>query len=162
MTWAAEVAHIMRKDVRELRWVVAGYLFVLAIATMSALGWFGTQHSFDGLMFLVVIMGMFLLASLVQADSPTRPDAFWATHPHRASAVMFAKLASAIVVVVAPALAGQYAAIAVLAVDGSTAARILAVTAVVYGAWLILTLVIAAITPDIRSFVMVLIATPLH
>ena len=80
MTWAGEVAHIMRKDVRELRWVIAGYLLVLAFATVNALGWLGTKHFFDGSMLLVVITGMLLVASLVQADSPTRPDEIGRAH----------------------------------------------------------------------------------
>ena len=161
MTWGAEVAHIMRKDVRELRWVVAGYVTVLALATANALGWFGSQHSIEGGMLLVVLMGMLLLASFVQADSPTRPDAFWAIHPHRPSAVMCAKLASAGAIIVVPALVGQYAALSVLAVSGSTTARLLAASAVLYAAWLLVALVIAAITPDIRTFILVLIGTPI-
>ena len=62
------------RDVRELRWAVGGYLAVVALATVSALGWLGAQllrsrNAVRG------GHGMLLLASLVQADSPTRADA---------------------------------------------------------------------------------------
>jgi hypothetical protein len=161
MTWGGEVAHIMRKDARELRWVIGGYLTVVLFGTVNALGWLGTRHSFEGGMLLVVATGMLLLASLVQADSPTRPDAFWASHPHRPLAVMFAKLVLAAIVIVVPALVGQYAALSVLAVTGATAARLLGAAMLIYAAWLLATLVISAITPDIRTFILVLIATPI-
>ncbi len=161
MTWGGEVAHIMRKDAREQRWVIGGYLTVVVFGTVNALGWLGTSHSLEGGMLLVVATGMLLLASLVQADSPTRLDAFWATHPHRPLAVMCAKLVLGTIVIVVPALAGQYAALSVLAPAGSAVVRLLVAAALIYGAWLLLTLVISAITPDIRTFILVLIATPI-
>lgn len=159
MTWTAEVAHIMRKDLRELRLVIAGYASVLVLATANALGWFGT-HTFEGGMLIVVGLGMLLLASFVQSDSPTRPDAFWAAHPHRPSAVMASKLMSGATIILLPALVGQYIALASLAVDGSSAARAMSASAVVYLAWLLSVLVISAITPDLRTFILIIVVTP--
>ena len=161
MTWGAEVAHVMRKDLRELRWVAGGYLVVVALATMSALRWFGAYNYFDAGMLFVVGLGMLLLASLVQADSPTRPDAFWAIHPHRPSAMMAAKMLSATVLIMLPALLGQCAALSLLAADAGTMSRMLADAAAAYGAWLVFALVISAITPDMRTFILVVIATPI-
>ena len=160
MTWAQEVAHIMRKDVREQRWVLAGYLIVVALATVNALAWLGSRNSFNGGMLLVVALGMLLFALFIQADSPTRPDAFWAMHPHRPSAVMSAKLALSALVIVWPAVIGQYVALSTLALDASVAERMLVASAVMYFAWLLGAMVISAMTPDLRTFLLVVIVTP--
>lgn len=157
MKWGSEVAHIMRKDVRELRWVIAGYLIALALATVNARGLF-SGHTFPMGMLFVIVMGMLLLASFVQSDSPTRPDAFWAIHPQRPSAVMFSKLALAGGVILIPALIGQYAALSPLDIDVATAAPLLAASAGIFGAWLVFAFVVSAITPDIRTFILVAIA----
>ena len=160
MTWGQEVAHIMRKDVREQRWVIAGYLVVVALATANALAWLGSRNAVEGAMLLVVALGMLLIALLIQADSPTRPDAFWAMHPHRPSAVMSAKLALAALVIVLPAVIGQYVALSTLALGASVAGRMIIASAVLYFAWLLGAMVISAMTPDLRTFLLVIIVTP--
>jgi hypothetical protein len=108
---------------------------------------------------IVVVVGVFLVALLLQSDSSARSDAFWVTRPLAPSAVLGAKLALAGVLLLLLPLAGQVAAFVVhdvpverivpLAVESvSTMSAILAVVAV-----------FAALTPDLRTLLSAFLIT---
>ncbi|MEO8564735.1 MAG: hypothetical protein ABI601_21870 [bacterium] len=101
MTWLGQVRHVMRKDLIEDRQLLLGYAaFVAVVGVSSATTRLGTSNGpLQMLPYLVVLSGMIAVASLVQTDSPTQADAFWASRPFHSSAMFAAKIASALLIV---------------------------------------------------------------
>lgn len=162
MRWHAQVAHVGRKDLRLVRWHAAAYAGVVAEATASAVGWGAFAPGAPSLWSSApVLLGMAVAALLVQADSPARADAFWATLPLRPSAVCAAKLLVAVTVLLALPLLGQLAGLLAHAVAPADVPGLLAESALTYGAWLCLAAVAAALTPDFRGFVVAAILAAL-
>lgn len=161
MSWFAQVGHVMRKDLRETRWLIATYAAIVLLSTAHALEWPATSNNVLGVSMLFVVgMGVFVVAALVQADSPTRADAFWASRPFHPSAMLAAKLLFAAIVVAGPALLGQFAAISKFDLSAGSFARLIGKSAYIYAMWLILGMVVAAVTRDLRAFVVTIIAIP--
>jgi hypothetical protein len=96
-----QIWHVVRKDVRRFRWLLLAQCAVTAVAALAAIG--PRAHSGErpvlvlaadvagGWPVAVVIMAVLLTALVVQADSPSRSDAFWASRPLRPLAVLLAK-----------------------------------------------------------------------
>ncbi|HEY0023922.1 MAG TPA: hypothetical protein VGB24_13470 [Longimicrobium sp.] len=162
MKWHAQVAHVVRKDVRQFRWMIAAYAAAVAAATTIAMRWstFGAGHPLLW-MFAIVVLGMVLLAVLVQADSPARSTPFWVTLPLHPSAVLTAKLVVGVLVVLGLALVGQAAALSAHAVAAGDLPRLLGHSALSFGSWLGTAAVIAALAPDLRTFLLALTLTTL-
>jgi hypothetical protein len=156
MKWHAQVAHVARKDLRQFRWMIAVYAVVVAAATPEA-GWsaFGADSPLLW-MFVLVLTGMVLLAVLVQADSPARSTPLWVTLPLHPSAVFTAKLVVGVLVVLGLALVGQAVALSAHAVSAGDLPRLLGRSAVAFGLWLGTAAVIAALAPDLRTFLLAL------
>jgi hypothetical protein len=162
MTNLAQVRHVMMKDFRESRWLLAVYLCVTALATAHALG----VKGFDGegagyLMILVVVVGMIVAASLVQGDSPIRADAFWATRPLNPPAVLAAKLVVVAIIVIGIPAIGELGGLITHHVAARDLPVKLATSIWEYGRWLLIALVIGGVTRDLRAVVLTLIAIPL-
>ncbi|MBA2670461.1 MAG: hypothetical protein H0U67_08835 [Gemmatimonadetes bacterium] len=157
MKWHAQVAHIVRKDLYLSRWFLLAYAGVVLGATVEAVGWssLGTESSLIWTFFLV-LLGMILLALLIQADSPQRSNAFWVALPLNRSAVFAAKVAGAVLLLLVLPLLGQFAGLSAHAVAAGELPTLLGRSALVYGAWLGLAAVIAALTPDLRTFAVTL------
>ena len=160
MTWLAEVRHVLAKDVRQFRWMVAVYLaFVLAAMVRSA-GWAALDVLGSGLApIAVVLSGMIIIASTVQTDSPIRENAFWATHPLRPSVMAGAKVGFAMLLV-AMGLVAQAVALGAYDLGGADTAFLLVATASATMSWLIVAMVIGAITRELPSFLLTVIALP--
>jgi hypothetical protein len=158
MTWVRQVLHVARKDVLMARWPLLAYVAVVVFATVTGLGvlMVGPASEFPGSV-LLVIVGMLLVAMLVQADPPAGSDAFWVTRPLRPSAVFGAKLLL-VLAVIGVGLVGQALALRAHAIPGGDYLPHLARTALVYGLWLSAAAVLAALTRDIRMFVVVGVA----
>jgi hypothetical protein len=161
MTWLAQVRHVAVKDVRQMRWLSACYVVVVLLATAHALSWRGTSNPiFQAAMPFVVWFGMMLIASMIQADSPTHSDAFWASRPFYPSAVLAAKCCVAIVFIIGVGLVGQAIGLGAYGLGSRQMAASLARSAGEYGRWLLLAMVVAALTKDIPSFVVALVIVP--
>ena len=160
MTFFGQSVHVMVKDVRQARWAFLGYAAVVAFATISALRVPQTDRQlFDLSMVVVVIAGMFVMAMLVQADSPVRSDSFWASRPIRPEAVLAAKGLSAAVLVGIP-VAGVLAVLLANEVSAGTIAVLVARSASSYAPWLLIAMVIAAITRDLRTYTTTIVVLP--
>ncbi|CAN5880808.1 hypothetical protein BH23GEM9_BH23GEM9_26080 [soil metagenome] len=157
MTWARQVLHVAHKDVRMARWLVLAYAAVVALATARAVGYLVTEPSSWGVTILLVAVCMLLVAVLVQGDSPARSDAFWVTRPLRPSAVFAAKLLG-VLTLAGLALLGQ--ALALLAYDIPAGDYLpqLARSALMFGLWLAAAGFVAALTRDLRMFVVAFVA----
>jgi hypothetical protein len=161
MTKLAQVGHVMMKDLREARWLLAVYFGIAALATAHAMRLKGFDgEGFGFLMLLVVLLGMIVVGSLVQADSPTRADAFWATRPLHPSAMLAAKFTLAVLLVIVMPSAGQLAGLLAHHVAARDVPRALVASTLKSGRWLLLAMVIAAITWDLRTFLIALVAIP--
>jgi hypothetical protein len=162
MKWHAQVAHVARKDLRQFWWMIAAYALVVAASTATATRWsaFGAGHPLLS-MFGIVVLGMVLLAVLVQADSPARSTPFWITLPLHPSAVFTAKLVVGVVLVLGLALVGQAAALSAHAVPAGDLPGLLGHSALSFGSWLGTAAVIAALAPDLRTFLLALTLTTL-
>ena len=154
MTALSQVLHVARKDLRESRWPLVVYGAVVALATMNASH--QTLGSFPEPMFFVVIAGMVVVATLVQADSPVREDAFWATRPLNPFSVLGAKVLLTGIVIVGLALIGQAIALRMDGAYASDVAYFLPAGAFAYGLWLFATFLVASYTRDVRTFVVVM------
>lgn len=162
MTWFGQVRHVMWKDLRQARWIMLAYIATVMVATAHAVGWLApSSEVFQVAMLLVVGVGMFVAATFIQADSPTRTDAFWASRPLQPSAVFAAKVFLTAVVVLVPPLVGQRMAISALDLKNLDAVRIVGVSGYMLAVWLIVGMMAAALTRDIRSLVVTLVATAL-
>ena len=111
-------------------------------------------------MLLVVLFGMIVVASFVQGDSPIRADAHWATRPIYPSAVLGAKCALAVIVVIGVPAIGQLAGLLVRHVAVRDLPGALGAEALEYGRWLLIALVVGALTRHLHGFIVALVAIP--
>jgi len=163
MTRLGQVGHVMMKDFREARWPLTVYFGIVALATAHAVGLRGADGEIFGYtMMLVVLFGMIVIGSIVQGDSPIRTDAFWATRPLYPSAVLLAKFAIALFVVIGVAEIGELAGLLAHYVPARDLARSLTTSMAEYGRWLLIAMIFAAITRDPRTFLLTLVAIPAY
>jgi hypothetical protein len=160
MTRLREISHVVIKDIQEARRLVLLYLAVVVVATAHGAG-LGVFRSgtFGASMVFVVIVGSLLAASVVQADSPTRSDAFWATHPFRRSSMLGAKLAFALLVVLV-AVAGQTIGIYSYDLRPFASSSFVTGPALFFSVALLGVMLLASVTRDLRSFIIVAIVIP--
>lgn len=153
MSWLAQVRHLMLKDVRQWWWTLAAYASIAALGLVYTIGGpIGTNFFVTAMVFLT-ILGVLLCAMLVQADSPTRSNAFWASRPLYPSAVMTTKLALTALAVIGIPVVAEIAALGSLGTARGDLAMIVGHSVGVYALWLVAAIVVAALTQDLRSFV---------
>lgn len=177
MKWIAQVGHVARKDVRQTWGMLALYVVVIAFATQgilkgTAFGPYGLSNPKshtetlampDSIVIvpsaILVLLAVFSVASLVQQDSPTRPNALWATRPLSSSAVLTSKLLLTMVGIIGVALLGGSVALASMDTNPIAMMRILLAAALSCLEGAIAVLIVSALTRDLREFVGVLAAT---
>jgi hypothetical protein len=154
MTWFAQVRHIAWKDARQARWILAVYVTMVIVATVRSIALpFAVNGFVMPVMFLVVMTGIATAATLVQSDSPIRSDALWASRPFYPSAILAAKMVLVFIVIILLPVAGEAAALGAFQVPGSDLAYLARQSALTYTLWLLAAVLVAALTPDLRSFV---------
>jgi hypothetical protein len=172
MNWFSQVRHVVAKDVRRTRWALIVYIALIAASTASfvtgrAFGPYSPTPSTEVLgmpdIFVVylpvvsVILGLVASASLLQLDSPTRANAFWASRPLSPNAVMSAKLTVVLVIVVVP-LIGVIGVLRSLDTSAVAATKLIAACAVSYAEWALAVMLVGALTNDLRSSAVAFIA----
>lgn len=160
MTWAAQVIHVLRRDLRHFRWYLAAYAItvVLLVARVYRTG--ESTGYFNASLLLLVGLGMFLVAVAIQADPPAADDALWRATPLEPSAVLAAKLAL-VVVLLLVGLVGQLAALLAYALGPDDIVASLLQSIVPMCWWLMGSMLIAAHTRDARWYLTVLLTTPI-
>lgn len=163
MTNFRQTLHVMVKDIREHQVVIVIYLGVVALTTVTAAAR-GGDTGFPTSLLLVAlleVLGMIVAASFVQSDSPTRADAFWASRPFDPSAILGAKfLETALIVLVVP-VTGELIALIAHHAEAGILFRAAATTGWAYATWLIVAFLSAAMTRDIKSFIMTIATVPI-
>jgi hypothetical protein len=162
MKWYAQVVHVARKDLRLAGWLMFAYAAVVAGATAGALEWGISTSAVAPLpTFGLVLLGMLLVAVLVQADSPARSDDFWASRPLYPLAVFSAKILVALLLLLGLPLQGQLVGLFAHDVAARDLPALLADSVLSYGSWLGMAAVIAALTRDLRTFLVALVLVTL-
>ena len=158
MSGMAELWHIVRKDVRQSRWLLIVYLALVIAATLGAVT---RETLLDGnlqwVAALIIIVGPIIAASIIQADSPTQADAFWASHPFRRWAMLGAKVVLVVGVLFVVPLIGQLLGVSAFEVPAHDLAAIMLVTAANYGLLLLVAAFLGALTRDLRGLILLLI-----
>ena len=154
MTWLAQVRHIVWKDVRQSRWILSIYVtIVIAVTARSIALPFAINAFVMPAMFLLVMVGIATAATLVQSDSPIRSDALWASRPFYPSAMLAAKAALVLIVIILLPLAGEIAALGTFQVPRGDLFHLAWQSVLTYTMWLLVAALIAGLTSDFRSFV---------
>jgi len=160
MNGFAQLRHVFVKDVLEHRWLLALYVAVVFIAMGHALEWRALAAPvLGGTMMIVGLVGILLVASVVQGDSPTRSDAFWVSHPLEPLPVLSAKVVLALLVL-AVAVAGQAIVIGSYHPARGDTVRLLVHPSVSFATFLLAAMAVASLTRDLRSFALVAIVVP--
>lgn len=159
MTPLAQVVHVVKKDLRLLRWPLAAFAVVLM--TVAVLDDRDTQLLGSGVIpILAVIAGMLLITTLVQEQSPSAANASWRVLPLSPVAVFVAKLLM-LLMVLAVAGAAEWLALIRFDVPAAHAVSLTSMTLAPYLYWLLTAALIASLTRNIRGFVAALILTPI-
>lgn len=162
MSMWKQVWHVMKKDLRQFRWLIVMQVMATGMAINSAIGpaaqrgeapWITREFAIQGfwsamMMFLAVV----LTVSVIQADSPSSSDAFWATKPFRPLAVLLAKALLIVGVTFAIPTAGEIFALADRGIVGTQALTLVADGAALLFALLLAAAVLAALTADMTTF----------
>ena len=160
--------HILRKDLRRLRWpLIAWILIVIArmvVATAGAAATFGDlglQMAMDNLAVLVTVSDRLMLALLVSwlvHDEPlVGVDAFWLTRPIDPRHLTAAKLMFAAVFLVAAPVAGESIAVAGIAGGFHDAVRAAPGLALARTLWVLPLIALAVLTPSLMRFLLVVV-----
>jgi hypothetical protein len=161
MTWLAQIPHVMWKDARQARWPLVGYAVVVVFAWAQALDLAATSiDGYDASMFLVVLVGMYVAGLFIHADSPTRSDSYWATRPLDPAAVLTSKVALSFIVLIIPPLIAQLHVLIANDVPIRSIASMLGRSVWLYAIWLVVALVIAGMTRDVRSLTLGMFMIP--
>ena len=163
MSWLTQVWHVAKKDVRQFRWLLA--LQVLAtvmavpavVGSGSHIGGPGFSSTFPSLDWYMVLAGLAVLISavVVQADSPSRSDAFWASRPLNPLAVLMAKGATLGVFLLAIPLVAEAMLLLRHAVSPSEMVPMLAESLISQAGIVVAAATVAALTANLSAFFMV-------
>jgi hypothetical protein len=157
MKWLAQVAHVARKDLLMTRWYVAGYAALVAIASAAALDFGPGLNPLWPL--LVWLLATICVWVIIQTDSPYRSEAFWASKPLSATGVFAGKVLYIILIMTGIGLAGQVIVLLIgFRLDARDFTSIVLASALGYGSSLLGATVIASMTPDVRSVILIYIA----
>ncbi len=152
MTLPSEAFRIVVKDLRVLRWPLAGWTALLAISVARGLGVLPALHeALYPVTVLVPIVAAILVALAVMADPAEAGPTFWGVHRQRPLAVASAKAGIAIVLLVV--MVGGHAL--VLSTHGLTLDQLIALVTVAArdtGAWFLFAAALAACARDAKGW----------
>ena len=145
MTTTAQLWHLARKDLTQFRWWFAAYLVAVASSTAVALERaLATDSSWPAIVApLSWILGGLLAAQLVQSDAPANARAYWAGIPIDSRVLLLAKSVIVTTLLCFPPLLGQLLAIEHYGVPTTRAIPMIMASGSVYGAWLLLAMLVA-------------------
>lgn len=167
MNWYAQVLQIAQKDFRQTRWMFALFLLGTVIATWGVTSGtsfgpyspspnhvvLGMRSTFSAFLpILLVLLHSGVTAMIVQADSPSRKNAFWATRPLSSSALIAAKIFLVTLGLTAVSLTGVVIALAAMGLEGSAIARVVSIAGYSALQLTLAIILIAAVTYDFRAF----------
>ena len=160
MKAAAQVLHLFRFDLLRLRWWLAAYGVTLWLAVLAALHIAPAQGELADLApYLLVVVGMLVAVTVIQADSPVRPEAFWRGHAVHAAVLLTAKTALIFLLLVVLPVLITGAVVSSLHVPLRDVVLMFAVAAPQLALWTMLAVLTAASTRDTKSAVLLFIGS---
>ncbi|TVP42642.1 MAG: hypothetical protein EA350_15045 [Gemmatimonadales bacterium] len=150
MNTFALALHVVRRDLARNRWIVAGWLVLVALATLEAVRGAGLTPAGLTLRVLLVCGALFLAAGTVKvypaAGAPPGTPAYWRTLPIPLRALLLGRVAAAVALLCGVPLVGQVLALVALDTPGSQLAGHLAASAVPIGAVVLAGLLVGSLT----------------
>ena len=165
----AEALHIVRKDVRQLRWLLVVWI-VLLVARVAAwsLGLAPTsepmysfllQRSTGTIESLLLLVLAFISARLIHGEPLVGWNAFWMTRPYSHKALLVAKLLLAVAVFIVLPLMADAVTMTMYRVGGHAQLQAAASFITSYVTWMLLAIAMAALTPSLGAFVLATVAS---
>ena len=96
----------------------------------------------------------------MQTDAPANARAYWTCVPIQSRALLLAKAAVIIAVLLLPPLIGQFFAIGHYGISGARTVTMMIASGSVYGAWLLLAMLVASLTKRFTGFTATLLGIP--
>lgn len=159
MTVLRQIAHVMAKDARRAKWLLAVLAALIAFTAFRASRLSDTDA---GLLAVAAATGLLLMivivVTLVHDDSPSRADAYWVSRPLHPTALLLAKLGSACLFLLIPILLVQsFVLWRMDLLSGSVAS--LPMSAAFMAMCLACAIVVAAATRDVKTTMIVAVLT---
>ena len=163
-----QALHIVRKDLKHLRWLLLVWVAMLAARVgFWSLGLhprgdvdyaFVLNNATALIGSLQMLMLAFVGARLIHAEAPVGWNAFWLTRPYSRPALIAAKLLLAAVVFVVMPLVADLVTMGVY--HAGVRAQLVAGSSFISGyvTWMLLVLVVAALTPTLSAFILTFVA----
>ena len=166
----SQVLHILRKDLRHLRWLLVLWAVILITrVVLSAIGAGTAGATFPAMVvfrelsvvltIVPTLMMALLVARLVHAEPLVGWNAFWLTRPYSSNALLAAKLLFlTTVVVIAPLIADL---VTMSTFHAGPRAQLAAAPSFLFGhlTWALAAGVVAALTPSLAAFVLAIIGS---
>jgi hypothetical protein len=149
--WLRQLFHLAGRDLRRARWMVAGWVGVVAVLVAAESAAQGGGMSLPGIGLLLFFGAAGMSAWLVQADPPRREGAYWATLPLEPLALLAAKAGVAFLVGGGVPLVGHAVALHFWALDPGWILHGLWRGALAAGAGVTLGLVLGAATTSLAG-----------
>jgi len=164
----SQVLHILRKDLRRLRWLLIMWMAILAARVILAVigsatagvtfpAAFALREVDVVLPLLHTVMLALLVARLIHEEPLVGWNAFWLTRPYSTRALVTAKLLFLVVVMVLLPLAADLSTMAVF----KAGARAQLTAAPTFGSthvtWALGLAVVAVLTPSLATFVLTIV-----
>jgi hypothetical protein len=162
----SQMLHIMRKDARRLRWLLALWLALLAARTVMvvngavvgdnsvATGLF-VQQMWVTMAAVELLVAAAIAAQLVLDEPLVGFTPFWLTRPYDPGSLLKEKLlVSAVVMIVLPTTA-DLVTLSLFDADASALIRAGAVSVLVYASWALLLMVLAVLAPSTSAFAVI-------
>ncbi|MEE8147932.1 MAG: hypothetical protein V3T24_10030 [Longimicrobiales bacterium] len=170
MSWWTQVWHVAKKDVRQFRWLLALQVLATVMAVTAAVdpGSHGSSaglartisvglNNVGGAYMMLVALAILISGLVVQADSPSRSDAFWASRPLHPLAVLTAKGATLGLFLLGIPLVAEAVVLWDHAVPPGEIAPMLAEALVAQGGIVVAAATVAALTANLSAFFMLFV-----
>lgn len=164
-----ETLHIVRKDLKHLRWLLLVWLALLiarvgfwslGVTPSSDQGYgFLLQRSTGTVESLLLLVLAFIAARLVHEEPLVGWNAFWFTRPYSRRALLAAKLLLAAAVFIALPLVSDVATMAMYHVGPRAQFEASTTFIIGYVTWMLLAMAMATLTPSLGAFVLATVAT---
>ena len=164
----SQIMHIVRKDVRRLRWILALWVAVLvARVALSSGGATSPDEAVNiGLLLreltgalgtVELLLTALIVARLVHEEPLVGFTAFWLTRPYASANLLVAKLLFAAIVVVVLPLIADLTMMSLFGAGPQALVRAGSTAAAGYVGWTLSLMVIATVTPSLGAFVLTIL-----
>jgi hypothetical protein len=165
----SKMLHIMRKDLRRLRWLLILWLVLLVARTLLVVNAAAASvdsvatgllvaQLWQGLGFVELFLIAVIAAHLVLEEPLVGLTPFWLTRPYDRSSLLREKLLFAVVVLVGLPAIADVVMLSFFDVDGQALLTAGVTATVDYSSWALSMLAIATLTPSLGAFALAVLA----